>query len=977
MKNRKTTIRTLRVVAFLVAALLMSVSPVLSGMVDPRFRFSTIQTDHFVIHFHQGTDKIAAKLAQMSEEAHAKLCPAFQWWPTEKTQVVLIDDTDLANGGATVLPYNSIYVSVVPPLPDMTIGEYYDWIQLVILHEYAHILTMDPVRGYTSVMRSIFGRPLPGYDPLSLSLFLFAAPPNVFMPYWWLEGMATWAETEFSPAGRGRSSYYEMTFRMAVLEDRLPRVDQINGDVPYWPDGHMPYMYGLLMKKYIADKYGEETLGRLNMAHAGRVPFFISGPAQGLTGRNYAYLYGDTIAALREDQSHKIDHLQSMPLTEHTVIPLAGELLTNPRVSTTGTYLATNRRDPHHHEEIVILDRRTFREVARIRRLPSDHGISWSPDDRKIWFSQADLRGGFNLYQDIYEYDVADGTVRRVTRNMRAKDVDVSPDGRRAAFVKVGAAEQTLACLSLDGGQQVEEVAHLKDGAMSGPRWSPDGKLIAYSKRTSDGRTSLELYDTDASVIRTLLADSHDNVYPTWSPDGRYVLFTSDRTGVYNLYACALETQDVLRITHVLGGAFQADVSRDRIVFSGYNSKGYYIAEIPYDPSLWSRNNSPTIVPAWGRNGEEGSAVPTGGADSESARGTFISEKRDYSPLSTLLPRFWLPAVMFDDKGAAFGALTAGQDILGYHAYTVQAAYGISSRAYVDARYVYDRWYPSFSVKAFSLPYLYSEFFDDDADYYERQSGLTAQVAVPINFVESKYEFVAGYEWDKVEPISDVGGRRVGGLDVFEGRRNSLFLGMEYQGALKYPYSISREEGRNIVLLYRDYSDQLGSELSRRQYSADYEEFVGVGSHHVLYLNLRGAHACGDATAQQAFQLGGNSVGTTAYPLRGFPSGFERGDSIATGTAEYRFPIAYFLRGWGTKPFFWDRLHAAAFADAGNVWGDNKGFHGKDVSVGIGAEARLDMVLGYKIRLTPALGVARGVTGNGETQVYLTIYGGL
>jgi len=53
-----------------------------------------------------------------------------------------------------------------------------------------------------------------------------------------------------------------------------------------------------------------------------------------------------------------------------------------------------------------------------------------------------------------------------------------------------------------------------------------------------------------------------------------------------------------------------------------------------------------------------------------------------------------------------------------------------------------------------------------------------------------------------------------------------------------------------------------------------------------------------------------------------------------------------------TKPFFWDRVHLAVFADAGNVWGFNKGLDIEDFSAGFGAETRLDMVLGYKLRIT-------------------------
>ena len=78
-----------------------------------------------------------------------------------------------------------------------------------------------------------------------------------------------------------------MIIRMAVLENKLPRIDQLNGDVPYWPSGSTPYIYGMLMKKYIAETYGNELPGKLSSAHSGRLPYFINSPPRKLTGLNF------------------------------------------------------------------------------------------------------------------------------------------------------------------------------------------------------------------------------------------------------------------------------------------------------------------------------------------------------------------------------------------------------------------------------------------------------------------------------------------------------------------------------------------------------------------------------------------------------------------------------------------------------------------------------------------------------------------
>ncbi|MEN8263178.1 MAG: peptidase S9 [Nitrospirota bacterium] len=969
---------------FIILTLLLSVSlfsiskPQLlrAANIDPSFRFTTIETEHFDIHYHQGLREIAGRAALISEDVHEKLTSSFKWSPEGKTQIVLLDNTDFANGYATVLPYNAIYIFVVPPLAGTTLGEYDDWLELVITHEYAHIVTMDPVRGFSSASRKIFGKPLPGFDPLSVFLFLFTSPPNVLMPDWWLEGIATWAETEFTSAGRGRSSFVEMIFRMSVLEDAIPRIDRLNGDVPYWPSGRISYLYGMLLNKHIAEKKGNETTGELNMIHAGRFPFFINEPPRRLTGLNYVGLYHEMVNGLKSEQRKKVEHLKSQPLTLFDRMPLSGEVLTNPRVSPDGRYLAFNRRDPHQHEEIVIFDKSASREIDTIRRFPSDHKMSWSPDSQTLYFTQADAKGSYNLYQDIFRYDLASGSVSRLTKDARAKEIDVSPDGKSIVFVKVKSGRQDIAVLSI--GDRSERVITGDEGsALSGPKWSPDGRSIVYSKNDS-GQTSLEILNVETGSVETLIRDDNYNIDPAWSPDGNHIIFSSDRTGIYNLFAYSPSEKKLFQVTHLLGGAFQPEMSgkNGKVVFSGYNSKGFFIAETPYDSSAWSAGTGPEIKTTWNETTGNGQASQK----EDSPESAAVLEEKKYRPSKTILPRFWLPTLNFDHDGGVFGAFTAGQDVLGYHSYLLQGEYGVSGEEYYNVSYLYNRWNPSFFLNAYSKPFFYSELFNDDDDYYERRSGITASINVHLGLgtLESRYNLFAGYNYAKVEELTDIENRRVDGLEVYEGRRDSAFAGFRYSGALKYPYSISREDGRNITLMYRHYLDVGENDLNQREYTLDYDEFIGLPKNHAIYFNLKGATSDGDLIAQQAYQVGGIPAFGNPYSVRGFSSGFETGRHIVKSTLEYRFPIMYIFKGRNTKPFFLDRLHLAVYSDAGNVWGSTKDeFDLNDTLVSVGLEVRLDLVLGYKLKITPAIGIAQGLTEDGETQPYITIYGEL
>src|SRR5690242_18179239 len=98
----------MRAVILSLILLLVVASSSLGATHDTSFKFSTIETQHFSIHYHQGLEAVARKTALIAEQVHARLIEEFLWQPAEKTQLVLIDDTDFNNGLAVTIPYNMV-----------------------------------------------------------------------------------------------------------------------------------------------------------------------------------------------------------------------------------------------------------------------------------------------------------------------------------------------------------------------------------------------------------------------------------------------------------------------------------------------------------------------------------------------------------------------------------------------------------------------------------------------------------------------------------------------------------------------------------------------------------------------------------------------------------------------------------------------------------------------------------------------------
>ena len=70
---------------------------------------------------------------------------------------------------------------------------------------------------------------------------------------------------------------------------------------------------------------------------------------------------------------------------------------------------------------------------------------------------------------------------------------------------------------------------------------------------------------------------AHDERDPEWSPDGKSFYFSSDSTGIYNIYRCDLGDRRRGALTQVAGGAFApaVDPSGKRLAYAGYDKDGF------------------------------------------------------------------------------------------------------------------------------------------------------------------------------------------------------------------------------------------------------------------------------------------------------------------------------------------------------------------------------------------------------------------
>jgi TolB protein len=202
---------------------------------------------------------------------------------------------------------------------------------------------------------------------------------------------------------------------------------------------------------------------------------------------------------------------------------------------------------------------------SRLRRLTDNQGHettpAWSPDHTHIVFAaQRPLNRDFDVDRDLFVMK-ADGTeVRRLTNGPGQDWAPAwSPEGDRIAFVRhfplrrgVSSSDDkhALMLLRLDGSTARRLTRPHSWAGDLAPAWSPEGSGIAYSRDRYPGPVSQLVVAAPGERGRTVVQDRRKLLsLPDWSPDGRWLLYTTFRS----------ETQ-LERVS--------ADGSRHRVVLS-------------------------------------------------------------------------------------------------------------------------------------------------------------------------------------------------------------------------------------------------------------------------------------------------------------------------------------------------------------------------------------------------------------------------
>lgn len=546
--------------------------------------WSVAETKHFRVHFHEGERETAMDVCRMAERAYSRLSTILKHEIAEPVPLILyasqaeFQQTNVSDGliGEGTGGFTEFLKGrVALPLT----GSYRD-LDHVLTHELVHAFQVDILFGGKKGV----GNPFQSAPPL-----------------WFMEGMAEYLSlVEIDPLTA-------MWLRDGALEGYLtplPILSQV-GDIRV-------YRYGQSVMAYLGATFGDQALGDIlkKTAHT----------------RNLARAFEETIGVTLEKFSENwVDHVRR-------------------------EYLPTIR-DHRQPGDFAFRLTHADRELSTVNL-----GPALSPEgDRMVYFSNP------SMYNDIYLASAVDGQVeKRLVKGERQAEfeslryytssIDWSPDGEKICFAALDRGRDALYIQRVRDGKILNRVRPPLDGILA-PSWSPDGEWIAFAgleggrsqlfrvrsngadlERLTEGRFMVSspryspdgrsivfvsdqgpatdpanllfdlpqfvIFDLESRQVRRVEGLAGRCVDPHYFPDGRHLLFVSDRSGIANLWIRDLETGEDRQITDVLTGVSgiiptgtSVSLSRSgrRLVFSAFSAGTWDLYSIKDPLQLWAK----------------------------------------------------------------------------------------------------------------------------------------------------------------------------------------------------------------------------------------------------------------------------------------------------------------------------------------------------------------------------------------------------
>ncbi len=566
----------------------------------PELNWYTIKGEHVEVHFHEGAERTASVVCKIADEVWGPITSLYDYQPG--TVHFVIKDIDDYSNGATYFFDNKI--EIWTSALDFDLRGAHNWLRNVISHEFTHMVQIQSSMKITRSVPAVFLQLL-NYEDERRPDILYGYPDvivsyplsSVNMPAWFAEGTAQYMRKEFN---------YD---QWDTHRDMILREYALNGNMLTWNEmgefgktslgNESVYNAGFALTRYISQKYGEEKLKEITHALGKITNFTIDAAFKDVLGKDGNEIYNEWKDYLVSDYKKRSAEVMNNLVT--------GELMDEkgfgnfyPTFSKDGkrfVYISNKSSDYFSPAGIYVHDIASGKEKQLVAGVRST--MSWVGNENKIIYAKLtdDNPNWYNVH-DLYTYDIDKDEETRLTFDLRANQPSVSHDSKKIVFLFQKDGTTNLGIVDING-ENFKRLTFFENGEqVYNPRFSNDDSFVVFDYSYTHGR-DIARVDTDGSNYRNIIANADDERNPDFASNGD-LIYSSDETGIFNLYRYDFNTGKKTQLTNVLGGAFMPSISGDgAILYSGYTSTGYKIFKItpeeqekviPEDDYVWTKN---------------------------------------------------------------------------------------------------------------------------------------------------------------------------------------------------------------------------------------------------------------------------------------------------------------------------------------------------------------------------------------------------
>jgi len=171
------------------------------------------------------------------------------------------------------------------------------------------------------------------------------------------------------------------------------------------------------------------------------------------------------------------------------------------------------------------------------------------------------------------------GTASQLIASTRSEgQPQFSPDGRSIAFQSDRSGDPEIWIANSDGSGE-HQLTRLHAKLSGGQHWSPDGKEIVYHSRPS-GYANLYVVNVETGAYRQLTTGRTENYIPSWSHDGAWIYFGSERDGEEQIWRMPASGGPAMRITKNGGAVALESPDGKSIFYTKFTQPGLWILSL-------------------------------------------------------------------------------------------------------------------------------------------------------------------------------------------------------------------------------------------------------------------------------------------------------------------------------------------------------------------------------------------------------------